>query len=242
MIITVLIVAIVNALSAFVQASTGFGYAIVAMFLMPFVLPYDQCLVISASTIVVIAVQMVVTLRKHIRPKKIIWPMVGCLILLGLGRYLIYLIDDIVASRVMGFFLILLSAFFYTTKKRSITIPANRRNGLLVGFVTGMTTGMFNMVGPFLSLYYYDNFETTLEFKANLECSFLIAGIISFIINMSMYGMDLFMAGAIGLSGAFSVLAGMLGIKIYCRLNKEKLKWIIIIVLPIMGFVKLFNG
>ncbi|HWQ59234.1 MAG TPA: sulfite exporter TauE/SafE family protein [Clostridia bacterium] len=237
-----LLVAAMNALGAFTQAATGFGYAIVAMFLMPYVLPYEQCLVISASTIVAIAVQMVVTLYRHIRLKKLLWPLVGCLATLGIGRYLISILDDRMAARVMGVFLILLAVFFYVTKRREISIKGNWRNGLAVGGVTGISTGMFNIVGPFLSLYYYDNCESTLEFKASLECSFLIAGLISLAINLSMVPLDAFTAGTAGLSAALSVAAGVVGLKVYHKLDKAKLKWIIIAVLPVMGVIQLLKG
>lgn len=243
MLTTLLSVAASNALAAFVQASTGFGYAIVAMFLLPFFLPYEQCLVVSAFTIVTIAIQMGITLRHHIRPKKILWPMIGCLTMLWFGRYVIGLVNDTTAAHVMGLFLLFLSALFFLSKKRGIRIPESKKNGLIFGFLTGLTTGMFNIVGPFFSIYYYDSVESPLEFKANLECSFFVAGVVSLIINLlSAKNLSMTLLLSSGLSAAFAIPAGMLGLVLFRKLNQNHLKWIIIAALAVMGVVQLFRS
>lgn len=242
MLTTLLCVAASNALAAFVQASTGFGYAIVAMFLLPFFLPYEQCLVVSAVTIIAIAIQMGITLRQHVRPKKILWPMIGCLVMLWPGRYLIGLVNDLAAAHVMGGFLLFLSLLFFLSKKRGITVRESRKNGLIFGFFTGLTTGMFNIVGPFFSIYYYDSFQNPLEFKANLECSFFVAGAVSLAINLlTVRNLDTALLLSCGLSGVFAIPAGMLGLVIFRKLNQNHLKWIIIAALAVMGTVQLFR-
>lgn len=237
----VLIVAMINFLSAFVQASTGFGYAIVAMFLMPMVLPFGYCSVISAAVIIVIAIQMAYTLRAHIRLNKIIWPMVCSLATTYMGVRLIQVLDEGMMRKIMGIFLILLAVYFYVIKKVKVTLKETFLNGMLIGLLTGLSTGMFNIVGPFLTLYYYDNFDSPLEFKANIELSFLIAGLFSLTLNLMYIGIDAFLIQSILASGAAVVAAGILGLKLYYKINKEKLKYIILGILPIMGIIQLIK-
>lgn len=240
---TLLFVAASNALAAFVQASTGFGYAIVAMFFLPFFLPYEQCLVVSAVTIIAIAIQMGITLRHHIRPTKILWPLIGCLTMLWPGRYLIGLVNDTTAAHVMGVFLILLSMLFFLSKKRGMRMNESKKNGLFFGFFTGLTTGMFNIVGPFFSIYYYDSFQNPLEFKANLECSFLVAGVVSLVINLLSVGaLSTTLLLSSGLSALAAIPAGVVGLMLFRRMNQNHLKWIIIAALAVMGVVQLFRN
>lgn len=239
--ILIFYIAMINFLASFAQAATGFGYAIIAMFLMPQLLQYGQCSIISAAVIIVIAVQMIYSLRKYIRVKKVIWPMICCLATTGLGIYFIRILDESAMRKVMGVFLILLAVYFYYIKKHQVSIRESVKNGAIVGLLTGLTTGMFNIVGPFLTLYYYDNFNDNLEFKANLEFSFLIAGVFSLLLNMTYIKIDSFLFLNILASGAAAVLAGLLGLKIYYRLNKEKLKYVIISVLPVMGLIQIFK-
>jgi uncharacterized membrane protein YfcA len=237
----VLWIAMINFLSAFVQASTGFGYAIIAMFLMPQLLPFWQCSMISAFVIIVIAVQMTFTLRKHIRLKKVLWPMACCLATTWLGIWLIQILDESVLRKIMGVFLILLAVYFYLTKKYHVTLKESVFNGMLTGLLTGLSTGMFNIVGPFLTLYYYDNFDSSLEFKANIELSFLIAGVFSLGLNLFYNPMDLFLVQNMIASGLAAVLAGIAGLKLFYKVDKEKLKYIILAILPIMGIIQLIK-
>lgn len=237
----VFIVAIINFLSAFLQASTGFGYAILAMFLMPFFLPYRQCSIISASLIIIIAVQMCFSLRTYIRLRKIWWPMLCCLSTLWIGIWLIKVLDASTMRKIMGVFLMLLALYFYAIKRFGICIRETWLNGAIIGVMTGLATGMFNIIGPFLTLYYYDNMDSTLEIKANLEFSFLIGGVTSLILNLAVMPLDSFLIQNIVLSGAAAIVAGVLGLKLYHKVNKDIMKYIIIGVLPLMGLVQILK-
>lgn len=238
---TILIIAAINFLSAFTQASTGFGYAIVAMFLMPLFIRFQQASVISASVIIIIAIQMVYSLRKHIRVKKVVWPMICSLSTTWLGVYLLQILDDSMLRKIMGVFLILLAVFFYYTKKHKVLIRESYMNGAIAGLLTGLSTGMFTIVGPFLTLYYFDNVDSTLEFKANLEFSFLIGGIFTLALNLIYFKVDPFILQNILVSGIAAVIAGILGLKLYYKINEERLKFIIILTLPLMGLIQIFK-
>lgn len=235
------IIALINFLSAFIQAASGFGYGIFAMFLMPLFLPFRQCSVISAAVIVVIAVQMTVSLRRHITVRKIIIPMAVCLPFAAAGIWIIEVAPEELLQKVMGVFLLFLSAFFYYTEKRKSRKKRGVAAGLLVGMLTGLTTGMFNIVGPFLTLYYYGNCKDNLEFKGNLECSFLIAGLFSLGMNLYTVQLTPFVIGTAAVSGAAAVLAGLLGLKVFRKLRREELRKIILVVLPLMGLVQILK-
>lgn len=235
------IIAVINFLSAFTQAASGFGYAIFAMFLMPLFLPFRQCSVISAAVIVVIALQMTLSLRRHITIRKILIPMVFSIPFIGVGVWIIGQADESLLRKIMGIFLIILSAFFYYTEKGSLKIKNNIKNSMIVGGLTGLSTGMFNIVGPFLALYYYDNCDNNLEFKANLECSFLIAGLVSLCLNLYAVKFTGFLATNIIMSGATACLAGIIGLKIFKKLNRKGLRNVILVVLPIMGIIQILK-
>lgn len=236
-----LIIAIINSFSAFIQAASGLGYAIFAMFFMPLLIPFQQCSIISAAVIVVIGIQMAISLHSHLRVKKIILPMTFCLATTWLGIYIIRITDEDKMRTIMGIFLIILAIYFYITNRYNIKMKAGLMTDIIIGSITGLSTGMFNIVGPFLSLYYYDNCEDSLEFKANLETSFLIAGIYSLCLNLIYVKLDAFLLKAIGLSAVGVIFAGILGLHVFRKVDKEKLKYVIIGVLPVMGFILIFK-
>ena len=238
---TILILALINTFSAFIQAASGLGYAIFAMFFMPMIIPFQQCSVISAAVIVVIGIQMTISLYSHIKFKKIIIPMTFCLMTTWVGIYIIRVTDAHKMRIIMGIFLILLTIYFYTTNKYNIRMKAGLVTDVTIGLLTGLTTGMFNIVGPLLSLYYYDNCEDSLEFKANIEFSFLIAGIYSLCLNLIYVKLDVFLLKVIGLSAIGTIFAGIIGLHVFKKIDKPKLKYVIIGVLPIMGLILIFK-
>lgn len=238
---TIFLIVLINSFSAFVQAASGLGYAIFAMFFMPMLIPFQQCSVISAAVIVVIGVQMAVSLHSHLKIRKIVLPMTFCLMTTWLGIYIIKVTDEDNMRIIMGIFLILLAVYFYLTNKHNIRMKAGLAADIVIGSVTGLSTGMFNIVGPFLSLYYYDNCEDNLEFKANLEVSFLIAGVYSLCLNLMYVKPDAFIIKAVGLSAAGAVLAGIAGLHVFRKIDKDKLKYVIIGVLPVMGLILIFR-
>lgn len=141
----------------------------------------------------------------------------------------------------MGVFLVLLSFYFYVTNKYEIRMKNGFITSMTIGLLTGLLTGMFNIVGPFLTLYYYDNCEDNLEFKANIEVSFLVAGFYSLCLNLLYVKLDVFLIKAIGVSAVGAIFAGLIGLHVFKKINKEKLKFIIISVLPIMGIILIFK-
>jgi uncharacterized membrane protein YfcA len=235
--LTILLLALINTFSAFIQAASGLGYAIFAMFFMPMLIPFQQCSIISAAVIVVIGIQMTISLHSHLKIKKILLPMTFCLMTTWLGIYIIRVTDENKMRMIMGIFLIILAIYFYITNKYSIRMKSGFITDVVIGSLTGLITGMFNIVGPFLTLYYYDNCESNLEFKANIEVSFLIAGSYSLFLNLLYVKPDAFLIKAIGLSAVGAVLAGIIGLHVFKKIDKAKLKYVIITVLPIMGLI-----
>lgn len=242
--LNVILIALTNFASVFLQSATGFGYAILSMFLMPLVLPYTECLVISSAVILVMAIQMSFTLRKHINFKAVLVPLIFCLIFMWPGRYIIAVCDEMTVKIIMGVFLILLAPYFFITQKYDVGLKQNFVNGMIIGILTGLATGMFTIMGPFLTIYFYGFAKDNLELKANLEFSFLVAGTVCLGLNLiylepAAFTLDL------GLQTLFSCLAtliaGFLGLKIYRKLNKKIMKYIILIILPIMGLVLIFR-
>lgn len=239
--LAIFLITAINFLSAFFQGATGSGYAIIAMFLMPMVIPYTQCSIVSAGVIVVIAMQMTFSLRKHITVKKVLFPMFLCLLTLPVGIELIYIMDESLLRKVMGIFLLLLCVFFIVTEKRGSRFARGKFITVLFGLLTGLATGMFNIVGPFLNVLYFNTCDDNLEYKGNLEFSFLIAGCVSLLLNISHTRINTFLGINLVCSGLASVAAGWLGLKIYRKLSRGALKWLITAMLPVIGIIQLLR-
>ncbi len=238
-----LLVAAVNFLAALIQASTGFGYALVAMSMMPLFLPMSTCSAISAVTVVAIGLQMSLTLRKHLRLRTILLPVACCLLTINLGLYLLNRFDELLLRIILAGLLLLVTGLFFFMRRRHVHLQNRWYSAAGVGLLTGMSTGMFNIVGPFFLIYYMNVCDDTLHMKASLEFSFLIAGLYSTAMHLFAYrNITPAVAPHLLASVAAALLAGVLGLRLYRRIDKDKIALVVYLLLPIMAVTLIWNG
>lgn len=232
-------IALVNFISALLQASCGFGYALVSMALMPLFLPMKVCSAVSAVTVVAIGIQMSLTLRKYLKLKVVLLPILSCMLTINVGLYILMNYDERVLRIILSCLLLLVTAMFFYCRKRSISIPEKWYSAVIAGLITGISTGMFNIVGPFLLIYYMNICKDTLTMKASLEFSFLIAGLYSAVMHISYGNISMAVAPELICSAVAAVVAGVIGLRLYKRIDKDKISLVVYILLPIMALVQL---
>lgn len=232
----------VNFASAFFQASSGFGYALIAMAIMPQFLAMRDCSAISAVTVVVIGLQMSLTLRKHLKLRIVLLPILCCMLTINVGLYILMHFDEFTLRLILAGLLFLVTGIFFYCRKRQIVIPNRWYSAAIAGLVTGLSTGMFNIVGPFLLIYYMNVCEDTLTMKASLEFSFLLAGMYSMIMHISYGNIRLELLPALTCSAVAAIVAGIIGLRVYQKINKDKIALMAYILLPIMAVSLIVNG
>lgn len=237
--ISLLLITAINFLAAFLQASTGFGYAILAMSLMPLFLPMKISSAISAVTVVAIAIQMVIMLRKNLNWRVVLVPVLSCMLTTNLGVYILMHYPERVLRIILAVFLLLLTAFFIISNKRKLAIKNSLKNSILFGLLTGISTGMFNIVGPFFTVYYFNICEDNISFKANLEFTFLVAGIYSTTLHLLYGNITREALPYISLSAVAAVAAGFIGLGLFRKLNRDMFRRIIYVFMPIMALLLL---
>lgn len=230
-----ILIALINFLSALLQGATGFGYSLVAMSLMPYVLHMRECSAISAVVILIMAIQMSYKLRKHIDYKGAIVPVLCCLLTMNLGIYILLKNDEKILRLILATLLILITLFYMYTQKKNIQIKNSFVNKCIVGLVTGINAGMFNIVGPIFLVFYSSIYEDTLKIKATLEFSFLIIGSYSVITHLSIGNINVKIMPFLFFASVAILIAGEIGIRLYNKINKERLSRIIYIMLPILA-------
>ena len=240
--VLIVLIGFINFASAFIQASCGFGYAMVAMSLMPLLMSMRQCASISAITVVVIAVQMCMTLGKHLVLRKVCIPVISCMMTIPVGMYFLMHFDEILLRRILASAIILLTLFFLYTRKRNIRITGTWYQGLAAGLITGISTGMFNIVGPFFMVYYVSIMDDMLSFKASMEFSFLIAGLYSVVMHTVQGNITGEMLPYYAVSAVGACIAGRLGLYVFKKINKEKMTLIVYFLLPVLALMLLLNS
>lgn len=236
-------VAAINFIAAFLQASTGFGYALTAMSLMPLFMPMAVCSAVSAATVVCIAVHMVMMLRHHLRASTIALPVAFCLASINVGLLLLDRLDEMTLRVVLACLLLVVTALLFTIRRGVIDLRGSRGAAVVVGLITGISTGMFNIVGPFLLVYYMSVCDDTMHLKASLEASFLAAGIWSAANHIFVYGnLNAETWPLAAASCAAAAAANVLGLRLYKRVDRAMIARIAYGVLPVMAAALIWNG
>ena len=238
-----LLVAAINFAAAFFQGATGFGYALLAMALMPVFLPMSVCSAISAVTVVAIGLQMTLTLRRELRWRLIVLPVLSCLTTINLGLLLLDRFDELLLRIILAGLLVLVTVLFFIMRRKKVVLPARWYTAVGAGLITGISTGMFNIVGPFFLIYYMNVCETPMNMKASLEFSFLISGLYSSAIHLLVYhNINLSVAPLLAASAAAALLAGVLGLKVFRKIDKDKISLVAYILLPLMAANLILTG
>lgn len=236
-------IAAVNFTSALLQASTGFGYALVAMSFMPLFLPMSTCSAISAVSVVAIGLQMSLKLRRHLELRRIALPLLCCLLTVNLGLWILDTCDELVLRILLAALLLAVTALFFWTRRRQIALPDKWYAAAAAGLITGISTGMFNIVGPFLMVYFLSVCDSTLSMKADLEFCFLISGLYSACMHLFVYhNIRRPVLPEITVSVLAVLLAGFLGLRLYRRIHREKIALVVYILLPVMAVTLIWNG
>jgi len=238
-----LLIFLVNFTSAFIQGATGFGYALIAMAIMPLFLPMSECSAISAVTVVAIGLQMTLTLRKSLKLKTILLPVLCCFLTINLGLYLLDRFDELLLRIILAALLILVTVLFLYMQKKKVTLPDRWYSAAGAGLLTGISTGLFNIVGPFFMVYYINVCESTLQLKASLEFSFLLAGLYSAFMHTFVYhNINVSVLPELAASVLAVLLAGALGLKLYRKIDKQKITRFVYILLPMMAATLIIKG
>lgn len=103
--------------------------------------------------------------------------------------------------------------------------------------------GMFSIIGPFLMVYYICIFDDMLELKADLELSFFLTCIYTICMHSFVYKTvtkEVLIYSAIAiLCAAFATL---LGLKVYEKMDKNKISTAMYILLPLMAIMLIVNA
>lgn len=143
----------------------------------------------------------------------------------------------------MASLLVVVTAISLVTHRINHKISGKWYFAVAAGLLTGLSAGMFNVVGPFLILYYINICDDTLQVKASLEFSFLIAGFYTSAMHLFAYqNINASVAPHIAVSVAVALIAGFIGLKIYKKLNRNIISIFVYILLPVMALILVLNG
>ena len=196
----------VSLLSSAVQTTTGFGYAIVALAILPLFVTDMPLLTAEISCIAVwVSVMNLVRRRDCINYRIIIPELVAFLLVQPLATSFSMKADFSVMTAILGAVLFLLSLFFFFNPK-NLKIPARWYIGLVAGAISGLIGGLFAISGPPVAIYLLASSKSREEYIETLSFHFVLTSI--FIVAIRLW------SGALTASAVPSILSGIAGLAI----------------------------
>jgi hypothetical protein len=236
------LVLVICFIAGLIQGATSFGFAIFLMSLLPLVIPFKTAGVLVSFLNFVIGSQMMYLLRKNINLKILIVPVLTSMVSSMVGVHLFIHCSDDLAKRILGAVLVLLTIYFVYFSNKNMKLVPNLKSGLIFGMISGLLCGMFNIGGPPLIIYYFYSTSSNIEFKACIECHFAIMALCTTVTHIVYGNMNLAILKLVAVAIIVVVTAGYIGLKIFRKLDRNKLSKCIYTLMFIMGALLIVRG
>lgn len=222
---TVLVVVGICFVGGFLQAATGFGFAVVVMGVLAALMPsYGEAAGLANLLVLCASAYVVFGLRGHIRWKAILWPLIAFApVSLLMVRFIAADAGGIM-QKLLGGTLIALSAYMFFLQGR-FSVRLTPVSGLLSGAVSGVLGGLFCMGGVPMALYLFSMEKE--DYLATIQTFFAVVAVYSAVIH----GASGFLTGTALTLFLYAigpvVLGTLLGKRFFERTGRETLKKLI---------------
>lgn len=239
----ILLMMIVVFIAAIVQSTSGFGFGIVCMAILPIIIPYKQATVLVLVTCLFLQVITIIRLRHYIRWKLILLPAVGAIICGAISVRLMLGLSETVMHLILGIFLWILALYLMLIAPKVQLKSHNPIIGLIAGSIGGFMDGMFTIGGPPMVAYFDSIVDEPKVYQASLQMYFMLTTV-NVIINNVICGnftKALIQPACFTLVACF--IGTMVGIKILNRISMtvvRKLAYLVMMVAGTYNLIKIF--
>ena len=163
--------------ASFVQRTTGFGFGIFIMTMLPFFLPtYGEATTLSGLLAITTSAVIVWRMRSYVIWKRL-WPILLTFIVVStIAIFALTHIEDHILRRILGVALIVISIYFALFSQK-IKLPTTKRVQVGAGTLSGLMGGFFGMQGPPAVLYFIQSEPSKEHYMAMTQTYFLIGNV-----------------------------------------------------------------
>lgn len=160
--------------ASFVQRTTGFGFGIFIMTMLPFFLPsYGEATALSGLLAMTTSLPIVFRLRRFICWQRLWVILLTFIVVSAVAIFWLTSIEDQLLHIILGCVLVLTSIYFAVFSQR-IKLPATRSVQIGAGGLSGLMGGFFGMQGPPAVLYFISSEPSKEHYMAMAQTYFLI--------------------------------------------------------------------
>jgi uncharacterized membrane protein YfcA len=167
---------LIFAVAALAQGVLGFAFGIVAMTLLPFVMDFRDAVMLLAVLNAAVMLFALYWQRSSFRWGDARYLLIGALIGIPAGSYLVGTLSDRVLYLILGGSMLYISISHFVRRNQTAR-PVAHGQELLIGTASGLLAAGFNMGGPPLVAYIYSREWSLAQAKAVLASCFVVTGV-----------------------------------------------------------------
>lgn len=226
--------------ASFVQRTTGFGFGIFIMTMLPFFLPsYGEATALSGLLAMTTSLPIVWRLRRFICWQRLWVILLTFIVVSAVAIFWLTSIEDQLLHIILGCVLVLTSIYFAVFSQR-IKLPATRSVQIGAGGLSGLMGGFFGMQGPPAVLYFISSEPSKEHYMAMAQTYFLIGNAMMTLVRLyngfvTPAVLDGYLYGIGGVA-----LGTMLGAYVFNHIPTRLFRYIVYAYIGISGLVMFF--
>ena len=228
--------------ASFVQRTTGFGFGIFIMTMLPFFLPtYGEATTLSGLLAITTSAVIVWRLRKYVTWQRL-WPILLSFIVVStIAIFALTRVEDHILKQILGVALILISIYFAIFSQR-IKLPTTKRVQVTAGTLSGLMGGFFGMQGPPAVLYFIQSEPTKEHYMAMTQTYFLIGNVMMTIVR----AYNRFLTTTVLTNYCFGIggviIGTYLGTYVFRHIPNRIFRYIVYVYIALSGVIILISG
>ena len=169
--------------ASFVQRTTGFGFGIFIMTMLPFLMPsYGEATTLSGLLAITTSAVIVWRLREHVTWQRLWTILLTFIIVSTTAIFALKRIEDHTLRQILGVALILISIYFALFSQK-IKLPTTKKVQVGAGTLSGLMGGFFGMQGPPAVLYFIQSEPSKEHYMAMTQTYFVIGNVMMTIVR-----------------------------------------------------------
>ena len=163
--------------ASFVQRTTGFGFGIFIMTMLPFLMPsYGEATTLSGLLAITTSAVAVWRLRGYVVWQWLWTILLTFIVVSTIAIFTLKRIEDHTLRQILGVALILISIYFAAFSQK-IKLPTTKKVQVGAGTLSGLMGGFFGMQGPPAVLYFIQSAPSKEHYMAMTQTYFLIGNV-----------------------------------------------------------------
>ena len=229
------------ALAGLVQSVTGFGAAVVMMLVLPHFFSIPAASSIASAACLGLNLVLLIKFRKHLDWRLWLLPTLPYLATSTAAIRAVGQLDLGLLSAAFGGFLMVLAGYFLLFSRRAALRPSWQA-AVLCGAASGVTSGLFGIGGPLLSLYFLPASGSKERYAANLQCSFFVTNLLNMFTRLSEGIMTADLIPLVLVAFLAINVGKELGLRILGRLDEEKIRRLVYLFVGLSGLLNLLQN